>query len=181
MTTREQAIVELLERYHELTDPVRSGNRSGLTGVTLMPHERSCALHERGRQCTCSFRAVTELERLLALMRNRAKQEAYGGYSLGVLRFHVVAWYVDVERVASWHPIVVKRGRTRVAVGQEVLRDVSGRWVPSVRVEHPPRRDPHARRERAELGVEWLAKRWALEVEPSLPRVRDEGGKLVAA
>ena len=36
-------------------------------------------------------------------------------------------------------------------------------------VELPVRRDPRARRELAELGVEWLASQWGLVTEPMLP------------
>jgi hypothetical protein len=157
-----KALVELLERFHEFSDPLLQGERNGSSGVMGMPPTYTPD--------------VREVERLLAVMRSQAKQQAYKGFGLGVLRFHVVAWYVDAERVASWYPIELKRGRrTQVPTGQQILRR-QGRWVPAVRVEHPPRRDPMARRDRAELGVEWMAKHWGLGREPMVPRVRD--GKL---
>ena len=83
----------------------------------------------------------------------------------------MVAWYVDVERVASWHPAVLRRGkRTKVPVGQEVLRDGDGRFVPSVRGRASGQARPaRPRRELAELGVEWLASQWGLVTEPMLP------------
>ena len=71
----------------------------------------------------------------------------------------------------------LKRGkRTKVPVGQEVLRDDEGRWLPSVRVERVTR-DPRARLELAEIGVEWPAGSWGLESGPMLP---DDFAHLVA-
>jgi len=127
-------------------------------------------MHSSSPRCTCWRQDVGEVERLLGVMRNQARQQAFRGVSLGTLRWHVLAWYVNVDRVASWHPVKLRRGkRPPVASGQQVLRDREGRWVPAVRVEHPPRRDPQAREARALDGVAWMAERWSLGHEPMLP------------
>jgi hypothetical protein len=168
----ERAIVALLVNYRVLTDPIRSGSGTGGGGLVLMPHADHCEIRRsRPPRCTCELAAVAELERLLKRMRDD-RGEPYRGFPLSTLRWHLVAWYVSVEQVASWHPVVLRRGhRIRVAVGQDVLRDESGRPVPSVRVEHRPRRDGRAVKATADVGVEWLARNWrgrqpALVAEP---------------
>lgn len=155
MTYRERTIVALLENYHELVDPKASGKGGDRgIGIMMMPSTYTPS--------------VKELERLLAEMRQAPQRAVHRGHPLGRLRFHLVAWYVDVERVGSWHPLRVKRGRTKVPAGQEILRDEEGRYVPAVRVERV-HRDARARRKLAEIGVEWLAERWGLRTEPMLP------------
>lgn len=167
LATRQAAIVTLLERHAELTDPVRAGTGKGGPGVLVMPHARRCAiLTSSPPRCTCWRRDVVEVERLLALMRNQAKQQAYHGVSVGTLRHHVLAWYVNATRVGQWQPIVVRKGRKlSVPTGQDVLRTRSGRVVPA-RYHVSWLREPDARHDRALLGVLWMAEHWGLGHEP---------------
>lgn len=161
----ERGIVRILTDLHELTDPLRSGQGFGSGGIPLMPHAKGCPVI----RCNCQMRSVTEVERLLALMRNQAKQQAVDGISVGRLRWHVIAWYVDARRVTTFEQIPRKKGqKTLVPAGQDILRDTSGATLPVRPVERWTRhRD--ARKDRADLGVRWMAQRWALELEPMLP------------
>jgi hypothetical protein len=68
---RTDVIVQLLERMHELTDPVRAGNGNGQTGMLLMPHSPDCAVTRTAPpRCSCALRSLVELERLLRVMRD---------------------------------------------------------------------------------------------------------------
>src|SRR5947207_3161779 len=106
MTARQLALVSLLERYHELVDPMQAGNQGDRLGYLAMPLTYTPS--------------VRELERLLNRMRNQAKQQAYKGCSLGKLRWHLMAWYVDpvtVQRRAlvgfvkgDWQPLLSEQG-----------------------------------------------------------------------
>ena len=177
LTARAARIAWLLEQHSELSDPLRSGQGFGAGGLTLMPHAGSCLVGKSSPpRCTCWRRDVVELERLLALMRKRAKQESvrwwdddakrWRSASLGTLRFHVLAWYVNASRVGQWRPIEVKKGRKlKLPTGQDVLRTRSGRIVPA-RHHVTVTRHRDAREDRARLGVEWMALRWSLGHEP---------------
>lgn len=168
--SREKAIVRILERYDELTDPVRAGFGNGGGGAPFMPHARTCSIMTtHPPRCSCWRRDVDEVTRLLGVMRNRAKQEAYRGTSLGRLRWHVVAFYVDARWITAHERIPTRKGvKLAVPAGQRILRDKTGAWVPS-RVVRRPVRHSDAREQRALDGVAWMAERWALEHEPCVP------------
>lgn len=180
MTARETAIVNLLTHHHEHLDPLRQGDGDNSGALLLLPHEDGCRFTVNGRRtqgnCDCVIARALEVERLLAQMRNQAKQKAYGGHSLGKLRFHVVAWYVDVVEHGRWEPKpVVKGKKLKVPSGQQILRDArTGKWVPARYVKQPPKRSRDARKPLADLGVEWMAREWALAVEPDGRPVRQQ-------
>ena len=142
------ALVLLLESFHELRDTLHGGDgdtyRAG--GLLLARHERGCRLHRAGARCSCVLSAVAELERLLGEMRIVEPH----------LRWHVLAFFVDVERRGRW-----ERRRS----GPRRLRRVSPFVRRSVVV-----RDPRAEKGLAMEGVAWLAGRWDL---------RDVRGELV--
>ena len=137
---RVASLVCLLEQFHELRDTLRAGDgdtyRDG--GLLLAAHEPVCALLRRGRRCTCVLSGIAELERLLEWMRLEQPR----------LRFHVVAFFVDVERRGRW-----ERRRT----GPKRLRRLSPFVHRRVLV-----RDPRAEKHLAVEGVGWLAERWDL-------------------
>lgn len=162
----ERGIVRILTDLHELSDPLRSGQGFGSGGIPLMPHAKGCSII----RCSCPRQSVVEVERLLALMRNQAKQQAVEGIPVGTLRWHVVAWYVEARRVVTFEQVPRKKGhKTLVPAGQDILRDrKTGETIPARQVERWTRH-PDARKDRADLGVRWMAERWALELEPMLP------------
>lgn len=142
---------DIAARYHELVDPLNSGEGVRGTGelVPLMPATYT--------------ESVREFERLYDLMRNRAKQESFRGVSVGTLRWHILEYHLKAEKVVRIEPVRVLKGRKRVQ-----LRDANGDLV--VRLNVGYRRHPDAREGRAVDGIEWIAGRWGLRSEPMLPR-----------
>ena len=133
------ALIVLLEGLHELRDPRHAGDGDSYRspGLLLRSHEPGCLLYRTGTVCSCVQSAVSELERLLALMRSDEPQ----------MRFHLVAWFVDADRRGRWERR--PRPRRRRPWSPQVYR----RWV---------ERNPRADRRQALAGVRWLAERWAL-------------------
>jgi hypothetical protein len=87
--------------------------------------------------------ALRELDRCLTLMRKRGYQEAIQGVPLKTIRFHLVAWYIDVDYVQV--PIYTRKATKRG-------------WVNTPSGFHlEVRRHRDAREQKAELGVQWIA------------------------
>lgn len=177
IASRMKILTAVAERYHELTETQSPGGSSG-TGslVALTPHERHCLLLTtlgRGARCTCAYRTVREFERLLGVMREgRHSLVLVAGekHSVRALRWHLVGWYVDARRVVRHFPKrPVKGQRLAVPVGQEILRDGSGAFVPSI-VREDWQRTAGARKELADVGLRWVAVAWPDRFgEPMLP------------
>jgi hypothetical protein len=152
-----EVVVELLERYNDLADPIRSGNATGRQGIALMPHEPNCVIRTaRPPRCSCSFRSVSELERLLVSLRDSERR----------VWWHTTGWFVEVEWVLR-EP-TPRRGSRRKLVRLQL--DDDGRVIP-VRV---PRRRPGTSERIANEGAQWIAEHWDLRdrgilVEPNLP------------
>lgn len=87
--------------------------------------------------------AMRELDRCLSKMRNQGNQQAIHGVPLKTIRFHVIAWYIDVDYVQT--PIYTHRANRKGWV----------RTLTGYKLE--PRRHREAREPKAQLGVEWIA------------------------
>lgn len=146
---RVQVLREIAEKYVELTDPAgQSGELGSGDRVPLMPRTYTAT--------------VKEFERLLAVMRNQAKQQAYSGFPLGKLRWHLIEFYVAPMKVRRNDPVtVVSHGKRRQ------LRNGDGtlRTRPVI----VTRRHRDARKDRADLALDWMAANWGLVTEPMLP------------
>lgn len=149
MTKRVAILAEIALRYHELVDPgLREGLRGDGNGCPRMP--------------TTYTPTVKEFERLMRLMRSQARQQASHGESVGTLRWHVNAWYVNAQKVVRHRPVhVPSHGKLKA------LRDQDGHIVTRPVVSY--RRHPDARQQKADWGIEWIAQHWGLETEPMLP------------
>lgn len=171
---RRQVIQVLLERYSELVDPLRSG--SGVRGdggsVALTPHERSCALVSSSsglNRCTCAYRGVRELERLLRLMRDEGGQIVrLGAFVDGLpaaqqsIRVSVrgLWWHLNARYIAATERTVDVPVTRRSKNGKK-LRVMERRAVATY--------DQRVSPIHVSAGVAWLAAGWALEVEPMVP------------
>lgn len=165
---REAAIVTLLERHAELTDPgtVRSAAGTG-THVALMPHAPSCAiLRSSPPRCSCWRRDLDELERLLRLMRGDRhspllRLDTGERVSVRACWWHVNAWYLTARWTLFEPPL--QKGRKKRPVRLQI--DAQGRALP-VRRAH---REAGAREDVARVGVGWIAAHWSLGHEPMRP------------
>jgi hypothetical protein len=111
LSSRARVLWEIAERYHELVDPLNSGEGIRGTGelVPLMPRTYTAT--------------VKEFERLFAVMRNQARQQAFRGESLGTLRWHILEYHLKAERIVRLEVVTVKQGRRKCSCG---IR--TGRW-----------------------------------------------------
>jgi hypothetical protein len=87
--------------------------------------------------------ALRELDRCLELMRKRGYQEAIQGVPLKTVRFHVIAWFIDVHyrQVPVFTRKATRKGWKLEPTGYKL----------------EARRHRDAREPKAELGVYWLA------------------------
>jgi hypothetical protein len=147
---RVEILSQIALRYHELVEPAgRNGIPGDGEGVTLTPRTYTGT--------------VREFERLMCVMRNQAKQQAYAGYSLGKLRWHVLKWFVDAQPVVRSVPLLVSgKGGNLVAAYDSDGERAMVRTVGFIR-------DRDAREDRAMLGLGWMAETWGLRHEPFLP------------
>lgn len=164
MTHRERVIEQLLDRYQDFADPVRSGNGDGTTGLLLMPHDPGCKVTVWNPPvCTCSRSSLVEIERLLRLMRDdRHRPLVRITTAAGVERKASVRslWWHLTERYVRATVVIRDVPVTRKAKGGKRLRVVERRPVP----QHNS--DP----ELVKAGIGWLATNWAeSHAEPMLP------------
>ena len=133
---------ELLERYRELvelSETVRVAGGSG--GVMLSPHEPRCWLVTSsgdqglwGRRCSCAFRGVRELERLLVVMRDD-RERRVGVEGVGLVSPRMLWWHVNERFVAGCSRTVDRlvvrrvRGGKRLVVKVRVVEPVFDRRV----------------------------------------------------
>ena len=95
--------------------------------------------------------AFRELQRCLDRMRNQAQQQTVsfpgGSCSLGCARWHVIAWFVQVEH--------------RQVVARQTVKGRNGKrgtvLIPTVELQ----RHRDARKPKADAGVSWLAAEYA--------------------
>lgn len=149
--SRERVLWEIAERYDELVSPLNgpadlrgSGERHAMMPASYTP-------------------TVQEFERLLGVMRNQAKQQAFRGHSIGTLRWHILEYCLKAVRTIKQQPVtVVKRGKKKPVP----LRHKDGSPVTAPAFHYV--RHPQARKEMAELGISWMAQNWGLKTEPML-------------
>ena len=178
-SSRESTIVHLLERYVELTDPVRAGNGDGVTGLLLMPHEPSCAITRTSpARCSCALRSALELERLLRVMREDSTRplltmfgprgEFIGKVSVRACWWHLNERYVRATSRTCWR---CPKCGSLTHVERHQHRDRRGRVCG-----YPGRRvlelvyDRHVRSDVVERGVSWLDANWSNGVACDMPR-----------
>lgn len=145
MSDRQRTIVFLLERYEDalMERTMIANGRNGHDAVLLTPGP------------WWNSPAFRELTRCLDRMRNQARQQSVRWdvgqtCSLGCARWHVIAWYVQVERrtVMRWQPRLDDKGRPRRGKnGQQLGERTSGLEI---------QRHRDARQEKADAGVAWI-------------------------
>ena len=144
-TPREAVIVELLERFNELTDPMQSGNGDGDSGLRLMPATYTPS--------------VRELERLIVKLREERHNVWWHLNERYLKAVQSTAWECPkckgVSHAAT-HSHRDKRGKLSSYKGVRVLRTSWSERVNPVKVE---------------TGVRWVASEWTLKHEPMLPDV----------
>ena len=158
---RVRVLTELLERYHDLVDPLTSAGIPGdgaTAGILLMPATYTAS--------------VRELERLIRLLRddhhgpivkwthNGQRYEA----SPRRLWWHLNAYYIDVVHVL--HVPSLKQPKNKRKQLRRAAVDQDGRALPQVRV----LRKAEARYPIALKALEHIAEAWSLPHEPMLPR-----------
>lgn len=138
-----------------------------------MPHERSCALTSKTSslaRCTCAYRGVGELERLLRVMRDEGGAVVTLGALVRELRpaqaeirvsVRALWWHVNARFIASTSR-TVDRSVTRRGKNGKKLHVLERQVVPV----YSQRVNPLVVR----AGVRWLAEGWSLEVEPFMPQ-----------
>lgn len=192
MTHREQILVQLLERYTDLTTPAGANGQPGSGDyLPLMPSTYTPS--------------VRELERLLVQMRMLAKRGAVAYFGLptatakdatflfsshqdsafqqitrrrrdglpeleaeplGELRWHVMEWWINARRSTFEPPNITKPNRGKRQLHRPQVDELDGRPLRQVRVS----RAAGARQDKALRGVAWLAGNWGLPYEPMLPQ-----------
>lgn len=182
---REEKITALLERWPELRETLNGG--LGVAGdggsLTLMPHERRCLLQRRPDRewhrgmdttpatCTCAYRGVSELERLLRRMRDdQAGYIVRVGDLVPMLRPAQAEIRLSV-RALWWHV----SQRYVVATSRTVDRPVTRRGKNGKKLHVLERQVVPVYSQRVNLlvvraGVRWLAEGWSLDVEPFMPQ-----------
>jgi hypothetical protein len=110
--------------------------------------------------------ALRELDRCLGEMRKRGNQEAIQGVPLRTIRWHVIAYYLDVHyrQVPVYARVATKKGWTRRQTG--------------FRLEEQRHRE--ARLVKADLGIPWLAKEYKWD-KIHLKAISEACGELMAA
>lgn len=146
-TSRQQVIETLLERYHDLVDPMQS---RGVLGdgehLPLMPATYTAS--------------VRELERLLGAMREDRLSSLVAlttGERASVRSLH---WHVSERYIRS---LVRTRDVpvTRRAKGKRTVTVLERRVVTTY--------SPKVRQVLVDAAIAWLADNWALRSEPMLP------------
>jgi hypothetical protein len=146
LATRERKIVQILESFDALHDSRQAGNGGdrGMGGLT--PHEPGCHVWDwRPPLCTCAYRCVAELERLLAEMRDGEERRLW--------------WHLNEHFIAVvWaHRVVYVRRKAKH--GKHLT-------VAEPRME---RVGDKSDQKLVAAGVSWLAEHWGLRIEPELP------------
>lgn len=185
---RARTIIELLEQLHELTDPVRAGNGDGQAGLLLMPHAKECRMFAKdGRSfCTCHLRAVTELERLLRVMRDDHHASLLVLPDGEKVSLRACWWNINeryLRCVSTTRDVWWQQARWRGLSQHQAIVAQPGGWKLALATERSKRNkaslavrvrvvtwDAKVRPAVVERGVQWVAESWALEVEPFLPR-----------
>lgn len=156
LASRCKVITELLDRYHDLTDPLNGpgGVKGDGLGVAVMPLTYTAS--------------VRELERLLRTMRDdrhRSLLRLHSGEKVSVRQcwWHVNEWHLKAEAVLR----TPKRRHAPKRRGQltRIQQDETGTALKEVK----HRRNPAARQQVAERGVAWMAEHWSLRHEPMMP------------
>jgi hypothetical protein len=185
---RQDVIVQLLERFGELSDPVRSGGGFGSNGLLLMPHERGCRLLAPAPEhlwqvvparwrpsCSCAMRSVVELERLLATMRDDSTRSLLRLPSGGKVSVRGCWWHLNERYIRATTRTAWRCPKCHAVSHSErhSHRDRRGKLCgyPCVRVLVDVF-DAKVEPAKVERGLVWLADGWGLAGEPELPVLR---------
>lgn len=184
---RGQTIIQLLEQLHELTDPVRAGNGDGQTGMLLMPHAKECRMFAKdgASYCTCHLRAVSELQRLLGVMRDDRNASLLVLPDGEKVSLRACWWNLNERYLrcqSSTRDLTWRAGRWQGLSHGSVAAQPGGWQVAFAKEAAAKRRrgaqirvrvvtwDSGVRLPVVERAVEWLSESWALGAEPMLPR-----------
>lgn len=175
--SRAAAIETILERWKDITETQIRGFGGDGEAISKNPHERGCLIHKTAPpRCTCSYRTVVEIERLIKQLRddytifrdtNGLKVKNDQGKALnghGVWR-HLNMWWITAEQTLFAPPNVTKSNKHKRKLERPQV-DQHGEPLRQVRVF----RNAEARHQLALKAVEWIAENWGLTVEPMLPR-----------
>lgn len=186
MNRREEIISTLLDRYHELVDPSqpRDGSGDGVA-LPLMPATYTPTVREIERLIGDMRLQAVKFGRVAywqprnefpvylgdstpgsfgiqAMLRAMRAHEVVKSTGLGVIRHHLVGWYLRAETSTKLQPVTAKRNGRVVTLLDGDRRPVT-RPVISVR------RSPNAVEALALVGVAWMADHWELASEPRIP------------
>lgn len=161
IASRVRVLVEIAERYGELTDPLASGSGVRGTGelAGLSRHEPRCLIQKSSeRRCTCAYRSVAEFGRLVGRLREEERR----------LWWHLDGWWLSADSRTVW--LCPRCGVCHQPEHRHQSRRNAGKVV-AVKCKRVLawRRGVGARESLAKAAVEWMAREWGLESEPMLP------------
>jgi hypothetical protein len=166
LSARVRVLVEIAERFGELSDPLAgpSGVRGDGGSVGLSRHEARCLIQRSSpARCSCAYRSVVEFERLV----RRLREERHSKW------WHLNAYWLAAESRTVFHcprcGPVPGAGETHRSEHVHASRK-SGRPL-TVKCKRVVvwRRHRNADRVKALQALEWMAGEWGLESEPMLP------------
>lgn len=183
LSKREEIIRTLLDRYNELVDPMqqRAGAGDGVA-LPLMPQTYTGSVRETER-LVAEMRLLALAHGRVIYWRDDVQTTGYIGdsdpdgngmrdalawrsdgvivrsTSIGLVRRHVVEWFLRAEPTTKDEIVLTKQGARLVDANGEPMRRRS------IQVNRPATADGGL----ALLGVSWIADHWALQTEPMIP------------
>lgn len=166
IVSRVRVLVEIAERYRELSDPLNgsAGVRGSGESLGLTRHEPRCLVQKtRERRCTCAYRSVAEFERLVVRLRAERHSKWW----------HLNEFWLAAESRTVFHcprcGPVPGSGETHRAEHVHPSRKNGRPMTIKCKRVVVWRRHRNADRAKAERALAWIAAEWGLVSEPMLP------------